>query len=361
MKKYPIILAIDTSCDDTSMAITQGSKVLSNIIASQNHIHAKYGGVYPLAAKLEHHKLINPTYKKALQISQIKPNQIDAIAVTVGPGLAIALEVGISFAKSLSLELKKPLIAVNHMKGHLYSHMAKNSQANPKFENHKYPAIALLVSGGHSDLIYLDSSNKLKKVGQTIDDAAGECLDKVARLLDLGYPGAAAMEKIAKSGDPKKYQFPLPMTQSQNFNYSFSGLKTAGRHMIKKLKSPPFQGGEVPQSETEGVLSKAKIQDLAASFQNAVFIALIYKLKKAINKYPVKELWLGGGVTNNMQLRKQLRNFCKMNNLTFRYPKNKKLFSDNAAMISIAAYFQYQNQNFVKKIDTLHRQPRLSI
>lgn len=347
MKSYPIILSVDTSCDDTSVAITKGMCVLSNIVASQEQIHKNYGGVMPLIAKLAHNEFINPTYQKALKLAKAKLQNINAVAVTYGPGLAIALEVGIEFAKNLAKELNVPLIAVNHMAGHLYSPLAVNSQKSPKpnFSSNIFPAISLLVSGGHSDLILLNDIKSSKKIGQTIDDAAGECLDKFARLLSLGYPGASAMEQIAQFGNPNKYQFPLPMTESHDLNYSFSGLKTAGRHQIEKL----------------GKLSKKNIEDLSASFQYAVIKALMYKLKKAIKKYSPKSIWIGGGVSNNKELKKVIRKFCRQNNLEFFYPKTKKISSDNAAMIGITAFWQYQKNDFVKDFDSLQRIPRLSL
>jgi len=349
MKQFPTILAIDTSCDDTSVAITQGMKVLSNIVASQTEIHRIYGGVYPLAAKLAHHELINPTYKEALKRALINPRQIDIIAVTQGPGLAIALEVGIEFAKLLSKELNKPLIAVNHMAGHLYSSLAVNSKGNPKPNvNHLIPSISLLVSGGHTELILIKSLNSFQKIGQTLDDAAGEALDKFARLLDLGYPGAAAMEEIAQKGNSKTFNFPLPMTQSKDFNYSFSGLKTAGRQTIEQMKK----------------LNANDITNLAASFQYAVIKAVLYKLEKAIAKYQPKSIWLGGGVSANKVLKRELGRLCKSKSLNFLYPKIKRLNGDNAAMIGIAAYFDYQKGNLSsipQNFDQIQRIPRLSL
>jgi tRNA N6-adenosine threonylcarbamoyltransferase len=351
MKTYPIILAIDTSCDDTCIAVTQGAKILSNIVASQEELHKKYGGVMPLVAKLAHNDLINPTYQEALKRAKVSDKQIDAIAVTQGPGLAIALEVGIIFAKELAKELDKPLIAVNHMVGHMYSPWAKNSAQKPNldFDNNLFPAISLLISGGHTEMILLNDIKDFKKIGFTVDDAAGEALDKFARLLDLGYPGAAVMEIIARSGNPQAYTFPLPMTQSGNLNYSFSGLKTFGRQLIEKL------------IREKVVLNKNDIADLAASFQAAVFRAVIYKLKKAVKIYQPKSLWLGGGVSANLELRKQLRQFCKQNDLQFLYPKLKKLNGDNAAMIGVAAYFNYLKCDFVADFETLQRVPRLSL
>lgn len=396
--KYPIILAIDTSCDDTSVAVTQGMKVLSNIIASQIEFHRKYGGVMPLVAKLEHHKLIHPTYQEAIKRAGIKESDIDAISVTYGPGLAIALEVGIEYAKQLAKDLNKPLIAVNHMSGHLFSSLAVNSKEKPEptlscsvntkndtthpdlvGSTHRQPiiqlpALVVLASGGHTEIILVENntstsrpqlttkkssspkaiSYKLKttKIAQTLDDAAGECLDKFARLLDLGYPGAPAMEQLAKKGDPHKYKFPLPMTESRDFNYSFSGLKTSGRHKIEELTKDMH-------------LSKQQTYDLAASFQYAVIRHITHKLKKAIEKHQPKSIWIGGGVANNLQFRKAIRDLCKGDpvgpSIQFIFPHTKKLISDNAAMIGVAAYFQYQQKDFVEDFKKLQRKPRLSL
>ncbi|NMB56777.1 tRNA (adenosine(37)-N6)-threonylcarbamoyltransferase complex transferase subunit TsaD [Candidatus Beckwithbacteria bacterium] len=355
---YPIILAIDTSCDDTSVAITQGLKVLSNVIASQEEIHRQYGGVMPLMAKLAHNDLINPTFETALKRAKIKKENIDAIAVTIGPGLAIALEVGIEFAKNLSLELGKPLIAANHMMGHLFSSWAVNSKNKTEdelltslLENDQkiFPALAFLTSGGHTDLVLVKNIKEVEIVGQTIDDAAGEALDKFARLLDLGYPGAAILEQMAKDGNSTAFNFPLPMTQADNLDFSFSGMKTAGRQQIEKIL------------QNQQKLTKQNIYDLSASFQQAVIKALIYKLKRAVAKYQIKSLWLGGGVVNNTEYRKQIRQFCQQNNLILKFPYIKKLMSDNGAMIGVAAYFQYLDKKFVKDFPTLQRIPRMKI
>jgi len=385
MKKLPIILAIDTSCDDTSVALTQGMRVLSNVVASQTEIHRIYGGVYPLAAKLAHHELINPTYKITLKRAHINESQIDAIAVTQGPGLAIALEVGIEFAKQLSIELGNPLIAVNHMAGHLYSPLAVNSKQNlnPNLNSSYFPALALLVSGGHTELILLSNLTDYQIIGKTVDDAAGECLDKFARLLDLGYPGAASMEEIAKNGNPKTYVFPLPMTQTKDLNFSFSGLKTAGRQLIEKLSNPkdsftsipldsrgnknksllPLESrGELEAKPREKGFTAQDISNLSASFQFAVIKAILYKLNKAIELCQPRSLWIGGGVAANKELKKELRKITRKLNIPFLYPKLPSMTGDNAAMIGIAGYFEYQKGNMLtnsKDFSALQRIPRL--
>ncbi|MGI5827421.1 MAG: tRNA (adenosine(37)-N6)-threonylcarbamoyltransferase complex transferase subunit TsaD [Patescibacteria group bacterium] len=347
-KLCPTILAIDTSCDDTSVAITQGMKILANVIASQVEIHRKYGGVMPLEAKLAHHEFINPTYTEALKRARVEENNIDAVAVTYGPGLAIALEVGIGFAKEISRTLQKPLIAVNHMKGHLYSPLAVNSKGKcqPSVRPEDFPVLALLVSGGHTELVLLKNLENLEVVGKTIDDAAGEALDKFARMIDLGYPGAAAMEQVARNGDASRFSFPLPMTQVKTFDYSFSGLKTAGRHTIEKFGNS---------------LTKKDVEDLAASFQQAVFKTLLYKLSKAVEAFKPRSIWVGGGVSANLELRKMLRKYCKERGLQFLYPTQRRLNTDNAAMIGVAAFFQYKKQDFIKNLDSLQRVPRLEL
>ena len=345
--KYPLILAIDTSCDDTSVALTQGMRVLSNVVASQVEIHRKYGGVMPLEAKLAHHELINPTYKEALKRARITPDKINAVAVTYGPGLAIALEVGIAFAKELARELNVPLIGVNHMKGHLYSPLAVNSKKKcaPLVFNHDFPVISLLVSGGHSELVLLSTINNPLVIGATVDDAAGETLDKFSRMIDLGYPGAAALEKVARNGENTAFAFPLPMTQSKDLNYSFSGLKTAGRQKIEKMEN----------------LNKQDVENLAASFQQAVFKALLYKLKQAVTKYQPKSIWIGGGVSANLTFRQTVRRLCREHNLTLHYPQLAHLSTDNAAMIGIAAYFQYEDKDFITDFEAFQRIPRLKL
>ena len=342
-----LILSIDTSCDETSVAITDGSTVLANVVASQIELHKKYGGVFPTVAKQAHRENIGPCIKAALKMVNGKwqMDDIDAIAVTVGPGLAPALEIGINQAKELVKTHHKKLIGVNHIEGHLLSVLAEPNCRGRKFSAPTIPVLSVVVSGGHSEFILLKQIGDYQKLGQTIDDAAGECLDKVGRLLGLGYPAGAVIEKFAKQGDAYKYKFPLPMTESGDFNLSFSGLKTHSKNLIKKL-------------EAEGKLDKQCIYDLAAGIQQAVIRHISHKLEKLLLVHPeIREIWLGGGVAANIALRQALRKIARKNKLKFRVPYSKKLCGDNAAMIGVVAHYKYERGELVQDLSELDRRP----
>ncbi|MFH0792288.1 MAG: tRNA (adenosine(37)-N6)-threonylcarbamoyltransferase complex transferase subunit TsaD, partial [bacterium] len=319
MKSNYYILAIDTSCDETAAAVTRNDWVLSNIISSQVEFHKQYGGVVPFLAKRKHQEMIDSVVKEALFRAGVKMEKIDAIAVTIGPGLAPALEVGVNYAKQLAIDNKKPLIAVNHMEGHLLSSFAKNSNGIGPFSKTKslFPILGLLVSGGHTQLVLMDSLGKYRLLGETLDDAAGEAFDKVAKMLELGYPGGAIISELAKKGFPK-YKLPIPMIRNHDLNFSFSGLKTACLYKLRDLKEPR---------------DKQFFQDFSASFEQAVIVALSIKFKKAIERYQPKQIVLGGGVINNLHLRQAMRKIARSNKIPLFVPYNKKLFSDNAAMI----------------------------
>ena len=335
--KRPIILAIDTSCDETAAAVTQGRRILSNVIASQINIHAKYGGVVPFLAKRAHEAKIEFVVKEALR--RFLP---DAVAVTVGPGLAPALEVGIDYAKKLALNWHKPLIAINHMEGHLLSSLATPNTPGCK----NIPprgGIALLVSGGHTELILIRRIGSYQLLGETLDDAAGEALDKLAKMLHLGYPGGPIVEIMAKKGNPDSIKLPIPVQYSHGLDFSYSGLKTAAMYQIKSVGS---------------VLTRKYIYDMCAGFQKAIALSLTTKLKKAINQYQPKAVLLGGGVIANLYIRRQIRAAAKP--LPVFLPYSKKLYTDNAAMIAIAAYYKFLKKDFVKDIAGLDRQPNLN-
>lgn len=337
------ILAIDTSCDETSVAVTDGQKILVNKIYSQVLIHKKWGGVVPSLAKRAHEEhidvVVNEVFKK------VEQSQIDAFAVTFGPGLAVALEVGILKAKELSIKYKKPLIAVNHMEGHIYSCFAQNSAGNPKSE-FKFPYIALLISGGHTELVLFKDQGVYEILGQTLDDAAGEALDKAAKLIGLGYPGGAVIEELALKGDKTFLKFPRPMKGSKDLNFSFSGLKTSFYYYYRDL------------SDKE---KTSQLYDLAASYQEAVFDSVLHKLEKAIIQTGVSSLVVGGGVAANKYLRERIRQLAKKHAGSVCFPPYKYLYGDNAAMIGIAAHFKAQKGDFVKDLTSLHRVPRLSL
>ncbi|MDP2696181.1 MAG: tRNA (adenosine(37)-N6)-threonylcarbamoyltransferase complex transferase subunit TsaD [bacterium] len=319
------ILAIETSCDETSLALIEAKgglrqprfKVIKHIISSQIKIHRPFGGVVPNLAKREHLKNLPLIWK---QFSRYK-NKIDKIAVTVGPGLEPALWTGIEFAKILAKELKKPLIGVNHMEGHLYSSLlSQTSKARSARKTKKlsFPAIALVVSGGHTILLHMKSLTKWKNLGETRDDAAGEAFDKVARLLGLPYPGGPEIEKLARKGNPKAINFPRPMLRDKNYEFSFSGLKTS---VLYFWRDNP----------------KANKADIAASFQQAVIDVLVGKTIRAAKEFKTKSIILCGGVAASKALRQQLKGEAENITNELLVP-DFEYNTDNAAMIGAAAY-----------------------
>lgn len=330
------ILAIDTSCDDTAAAVTCGFEVWSNVIASQTELHKPYGGVFPTVAKQAHKENIAPTVATALKRAGVTWQEISAIAVTKGPGLAPALEVGIAYAKEMAAKYKLPLIPVNHLEGHLLSVLAsgkarKADTQQPKQSNKSqpaFPALGILISGGHSEFILVEDFGKYTRLGYTIDDAAGEALDKVGRMIDLGYPAGSVIEQFAKKGNPRAHDFPLPMTTSRDYNLSFSGLKTFSRNLVASLEE---------QGELD---SQQAIYDFAASLQYSIFRHINHKLIKILADHPeIKQVWLGGGVAANVTLRKSIRETIKKSDLRapLLTPYSKRLCQDNAAMIGVAA------------------------
>lgn len=340
------ILAIETSCDETAAAVTEGRRVLGNAIYSQILIHKKWGGVVPSLAKKAHEERIDFIIEEALKKARTVIGDVDYIAVTYGPGLAIALEVGINKAKELAKRYGKKLIAVNHMEGHLYSAFGQNSAGNPKAD-FNFPYIALLISGGHTELVKFDNHTSYKIFGETVDDAAGEALDKAAKMLGLGYPGGPVIEHLAKEVENRDfYKLPRPMIKSQDLMFSFSGLKTSFYYMLKKM----------PDKK-----KAMKVKELASSFQEATFDTILIKLEKAIKQTDIKNVVVGGGVISNQYLRKSLRTLIKNFNGTIVFPPYKYLCTDNAAMIGIAAHFKAKKGIFVKNIDELDRIPRLKL
>ena len=347
----PIILSIDTSCDETSAAVTSGRLVLSNVISSQISIHQKYGGVYPALAKRAHQERIDYVVQKAIQ--NAKKNRFDAVAVTQGPGLAIALEVGIKKAKQISenpLAIREnhrlPLIAVNHLEGHIYSCLAQSVGGLPKREI-IFPALCLVVSGGHTELVLMKNHGEYQLIGETLDDACGEALDKAAMILKLGYPGGPVIEKLASKGEAlRSYILNQPLKDKKNLNFSYSGLKTQFLYLIQSLSQKEFS---------------QNLQNLALSFQTACFEQITRKTSQAIRVYQPKMILCGGGVISNKTLRKLLRQTAKNNNLPVFFPPKKNLITDNAAMIGVAAYYKYLRGEFVKNIDLLDREPRMTL
>ena len=320
------ILGIETSCDETSAAIVESNKsslnLLSNIVASSVELHAKTGGIIPENAAREQLRYIIPVIKEALEKSEQKKGMpdIDAVAITVGPGLMGSLVVGVETARVLSYIWKIPLIPVSHLCGHIYAnYIGRNSDDIP------FPAISLVVSGGHTDLVVIKKHKDIKWIGGTRDDAAGEALDKIGRLIDLPYPAGPTIEKLALEGDPKRFDLPRPMIGSPDFDFSFSGLKTAALREVKAIKK----------------LDEQTKRDLCASVQKAIIAVLIRKTLKAARKYEAKSILLGGGVTANQSLRDELELEIENSKLKIKlFVPTKSLCTDNGAMIAAAAFFQ---------------------
>ena len=337
------ILAIETSCDDTCAAVLENTRVLANVVSSQIDLHKDWGGVVPDIAKRAHQARIMPVIETALKRAKTKIEDIEVIAVTKGPGLAIALAVGVNTAKELAIKYNKKLVAVNHIEGHLLSNLAENKKGLPNREI-KFPAICLTVSGGHTKIILMKKVGDYEVVGETLDDAAGEALDKTAKLLGLGYPGGPVIERIAINGDKKFLELPHPLADKKILDYSFSGLKTSFYYKIK----------DWPKNRINENLA-----NLAATFQESVFETLIRKYKLAIEKYQPKSLMASGGVLANVELRKKLRKVAKEYGLPLYMPAKKVLNTDNAAMIGIAGYFMAKRKEWANP-ETLDRDPRLN-
>jgi len=338
------ILAIDTSCDETAAAVTNGRRILSNVIYSQVLLHQKWGGVVPSLAKRAHEERIEGIVDLAIRKSHIKWNDIDAVAVTQGPGLAIALEVGIGKAKELSQTYNKPLIGVNHLEGHLYSVFAQNSKGNPK-RNMTFPYLGMIISGGHTEFVLWKNYLEYEVLGATLDDAAGEALDKAGKLLGLGYPAGAVIERLAETAEHSdSYKFPRPMLHSKDLNFSFAGLKTSFYYYLKTISQEEKQ---------------KKIAQLASSFQEAVFDTILSKAEKAIIQTGIHQLIIGGGVSANVYLRKRLRALVNKYAGTVYFPSMKSLTGDNAAMIGVAAWKKAEQHLFSPR--DIERQPRMKI
>lgn len=344
-----LILAIETSCDDTAVAILEVSPqnkvtVLTNVISSQVKLHAPYGGVFPILAAREHAKNIDKVFKLALQEAGLKTIQeIDLMAVTKGPGLVVSLLVGVTFAKTLAWKYKKPLIGVNHLEGHIVSNWLKPVGEISNFQfliSKQFPALCLIVSGGHTSLVLMKDYGQYQLIGETQDDAVGECFDKVARLLGLGYPGGPAISKLAKQGHPDRYPLPSPMLKSKDFNFSYSGLKTAVLYLIRDIvsTSPAVNSGPYP-------LSAQQKADMAASFQKAAMEVLIQKTVSAAQQLKVTSVLLSGGVSANQYLREELekRLAKELPKIKFFKP-NLSYTTDNAAMIGLAGYLHYRKE-----------------
>lgn len=316
------ILAIESSCDDTSAAVVKDAKILANLIAGQK-IHELWGGVVPELASRAHQQNIVPVVDAALKQAGVERSEITAVAFTRGPGLIGSLLVGVSFAKAYALALNLPLIEVNHMQAHILAHFIDNK---PNF-----PFMCLTVSGGHTQLVLVKDFLQMEVVGETIDDAAGEAFDKSAKLLGLPYPGGPLIDKYAKQGNPNRFMFAEP--QVGELEFSFSGFKTSVLYFLQKevKKDPDFVQNNLP--------------DLCASIQKAIIDILLKKLEKAAHKYGVKEIALAGGVSANSELRERFNALAVKNNWVAHIPKFEYC-TDNAAMIAMAAHYKYLSGDF---------------
>lgn len=314
------ILAIETSCDETAAAVVRnGREVLSNIISSQIDLHTLYGGVVPEIASRKHIEKINQVAGEALREADRKLSDMDAIAVTYGPGLVGALLVGVSAAKAISFASGIPLIGVHHIEGHISANYIENKELEPPF-------VCLVVSGGHSHLVVVRDYGEYEILGRTRDDAAGEAFDKVARAIGLGYPGGPKIDKVSKEGNPEAISFPRAKVGDSDYDFSFSGLKSA---VLNYLNSCEMKGIAICQA------------DVAASFQKAVVDVLVEHSMHAVAESGMKKFAIAGGVASNSALRSALEKECQKQGVTFYHP-SPILCTDNAAMIGAAAYYEYQ-------------------
>lgn len=319
-----LILAVETSCDETSAAVIgNGPEIRSNIVASQIDWHKKFGGVVPEIASRKHLELIEPVIDEAIKKAGIEYEELDAIAATRGPGLVGALLVGFAAAKGLAYSLDLPFIGVNHVAGHIYANFLMNNEISSPF-------ICLTVSGGHTDLLYFKEPGSYRFLGRTRDDAAGEAFDKIARFLELGYPGGPEIERTARTGNPEAIELPRALVGEKGYDFSFSGLKTA---VINFVHNADQRGEEIARN------------DLAASFQQAVVESLTARLEKAVNDFKAESILLAGGVAANQVLRKEVEKIAKKSGLKYYVPP-LNLCTDNAAMIGAAAYYRYADADF---------------
>ena len=319
------LLAIESSCDDTSAAVLRDDHLLSNVIASQK-VHEQYGGVVPELASRAHQQNIIPVVDAAIRQAGIGKDEIDAVGFTRGPGMLGSLLVGVSFAKSFATALDKPLIEVNHLQAHVLSHFIDRGEPKPQF-----PFICLLVSGGHTQILLLKDYFDIECLGTTIDDAAGEAIDKAAKIMDLGYPGGPIIDRLAKEGNPDAYTFATP--NIAGYNYSFSGIKTSFLYFLRdRLKEDP------------DFIEKHKA-DLCASIQKTIVGFLLKKTERAALDNKIKQIAIAGGVSANSYLRSELQRICQKHHWQAFIPPFQ-FCTDNAAMVGIAAYFKYRKGDF---------------
>lgn len=323
-----VILGIESSCDDTSAAIIKNGYLLSNVVASQA-VHESYGGVVPELASRAHQQNIVPVVYEAMRTAGIGKEELNAVAFTRGPGLMGSLLVGVSFSKGLACSLNIPMVDVNHLNGHVLAHFIKTE--GEKTESPKFPFLCLLVSGGNSQIILVKAYNDMEIVGQTIDDAAGEAIDKCSKVMGLGYPGGPIIDKLARQGNPKAYAFSKP--HIAGLDYSFSGLKTSFLYSLRNWVQK--ENDFIEQHKT----------DLAASLEASIIDILMDKLRKAAKLYNIKEIAMAGGVSANNGLRNAFREHAERYGWNIYIPKFSYT-TDNAAMIAMAGYFKYLDKDF---------------
>jgi len=335
--KSILILSIESSCDETAASIVEnGRNVLSNIISSQIEIHKQFGGVVPEVASRKHIENINDVVAESLEKANVTHEEVDAIAVTYGPGLVGALLVGINFAKGLSYAWQKPLIGVNHIEGHICANYIENKELDPPF-------ICLVASGGHTHLVYVKDYGEYEIMGKTRDDAAGEAYDKIARAIGLGYPGGPLIDKVAKTGNKEAIKFPRVIIDEHTLDFSFSGLKSAVLNYLHN---------------SEQKNEKIVVEDVAASFQEAVVDVLVSKTMKAAQIKNCHTIALAGGVSSNSRLREVMQEKCLKHN--YKFTKPSPIFcTDNGAMIGSAAYYKYLKNQFSNS--SLNAMPNLEL
>lgn len=318
-----IILGIETSCDETSSAVLDEGIIKSNIVSSQI-IHQKYGGVVPELASRAHQRLIVPIVNESLVAANVDKNNLDGIAVTYGPGLMGALLVGVSFAKALAYSLQIPIIGINHMEAHLYSNFISEKAPN-------YPYLCLIVSGGHTQIVLVNEPLKHELLGETLDDAAGEAYDKVAKMLGLGFPGGPLIDELAQKGNSEFINFPRSYLGEDNFNFSFSGIKTSVLYWLRD-HNLQFTNNQSP-------ITNHQLSDICASFQAAIIEVLVAKIFNAIKKYNIHDVAIAGGVSANSELRKQLITLSGKHNFKLHIPK-LEYCTDNAAMVAMVGWMK---------------------
>ncbi len=316
-----LLLAIETSCDETSVALVRDGLVLANVVASQIKLHEEYGGVVPELATREHLKNLLPVAREALRLAEVTVGQLDAVAATRGPGLPPALMIGLKAGQAMAFALGKPFIGIHHHEAHLYSPWISGEPPRAQFAQFE-PNVSLIVSGGHTMLVHVEAELKHRVLGATIDDAAGECFDKTAKLIGLPYPGGPQMDRLAAEGNPTAHDFPRPLLKETNDDFSFSGLKTSVRYFLDK--------------HPELLNDRQKVCDLCASVQAAIVEVLVKKTVRAATRLGVRCVTASGGVTCNRALRRELAAACEQRGLKLRL-SDPRLSTDNAAMIGVLA------------------------